>query len=478
MYKVFRKKSLDRLSSPERLDQLIQIVRPKGWWWLGTQGILVSSVVAWSIFGRIPITVTGQGILVIPRDVVQEQSLANARLVSLKVQLGESVKKGQVLAILDQSDIEQKLQQERQKLADLLAQFQAENTVQAQQNQIDREQIEQQRQSLQEQKQQAILFADLLKNRNLASIKRQQQSSEVQIQQLQPLSQSLQRSLQSEQQLQQQGIIAVAQVLQTQQNYLQNLEKIASLNTQLSQLDVQKAQIEQQYQENLSKLQDLQTKLLGLNSKERSLALKQRQTQDNQQQQLRESQQTIARLEQSLKEQGQIVSTGTGKVLEINVVPGQVINAGQSILTLHLKHGSINLSQVGLAYFSIGDGKKIQPGMEMQITPDTVKREDYGGILATVKQVYTFPVTADTVGVITGSPDLGHKLTSNGRVIQVSAALHLNPDNFSGYAWSSGKGPKLRVLPNTTTTTLVTVDRRAPITFAMPLLRSITGLGN
>ncbi|MEL6222850.1 MAG: hypothetical protein AAFQ57_15840 [Cyanobacteria bacterium J06626_14] len=61
---LFRKESLERLSSPEQLDQLMQIVTPKSWLPLGALGALVLAGLIWSVVGRIPITVTGEGLLV------------------------------------------------------------------------------------------------------------------------------------------------------------------------------------------------------------------------------------------------------------------------------------------------------------------------------------------------------------------------------------------------------------------------------
>jgi hypothetical protein len=58
---IFRKESLERLSSPERLDQLMQVVSPRSWLPLVALGSIVGVAVIWSIYGRIPITVEGQG---------------------------------------------------------------------------------------------------------------------------------------------------------------------------------------------------------------------------------------------------------------------------------------------------------------------------------------------------------------------------------------------------------------------------------
>jgi hypothetical protein len=63
---IFRKESLERLSSPEQLDQLMQVVSPRSWLPLTALGCLVGFALLWSIFGRIPITATGQGVAVHP----------------------------------------------------------------------------------------------------------------------------------------------------------------------------------------------------------------------------------------------------------------------------------------------------------------------------------------------------------------------------------------------------------------------------
>lgn len=76
---IFRRESLERLSSPEQLDQLMQVVNAKSWIPLATLGSLVALAVIWSIFGRIPVTAIGKGVLVHP-------DAANAnQLVSLTV---------------------------------------------------------------------------------------------------------------------------------------------------------------------------------------------------------------------------------------------------------------------------------------------------------------------------------------------------------------------------------------------------------
>jgi hypothetical protein len=69
---IFRRESLERLSSPEQLDQLMQVVNSRSWLALGALGALVSLTVGWSIWGRIPIMAAGKGILVHPTNSSQQ----------------------------------------------------------------------------------------------------------------------------------------------------------------------------------------------------------------------------------------------------------------------------------------------------------------------------------------------------------------------------------------------------------------------
>lgn len=61
---IFRKEALERLSSPEQLDQLMKIVTPRSLLPLLALGGLLGCALIWSIVGKIPVTTTGQGALV------------------------------------------------------------------------------------------------------------------------------------------------------------------------------------------------------------------------------------------------------------------------------------------------------------------------------------------------------------------------------------------------------------------------------
>lgn len=69
---LFRQESLERLSTPDQLDQLMQVVSAKSWLPLASLGSLIALALLWGIFGRIPVTAIGKGVLVYPDDSSQE----------------------------------------------------------------------------------------------------------------------------------------------------------------------------------------------------------------------------------------------------------------------------------------------------------------------------------------------------------------------------------------------------------------------
>ena len=108
---VFRKASLDRLASPEQLDRLLQVTRPRGWIALVALGFLVGSAVLWGFEGSIPSRVAGQGILLKSGGVLEIAAGAGGRITDVAVNVGDVVREGQVVARVAQPDVLNRLRQ-------------------------------------------------------------------------------------------------------------------------------------------------------------------------------------------------------------------------------------------------------------------------------------------------------------------------------------------------------------------------------
>jgi hypothetical protein len=61
--RLFRKKSLERLSSPEQLNDYLKVTNPSIWILLGSMIILLVGLIIWSCFTSIESSVSGNGIV-------------------------------------------------------------------------------------------------------------------------------------------------------------------------------------------------------------------------------------------------------------------------------------------------------------------------------------------------------------------------------------------------------------------------------
>ena len=84
---IFRKSALDALSSPEKLDQPLQLLRPSQWLLLLSLGGFCTAILIWSIYGRLPVRIDGRGVLVRKNSLTQVQSEINGQVQSYPFRL-------------------------------------------------------------------------------------------------------------------------------------------------------------------------------------------------------------------------------------------------------------------------------------------------------------------------------------------------------------------------------------------------------
>ncbi len=96
--------ALERISSPEQLDQLIIITSPVGWLALLAVGALLAAAVFWGFYGTIPAKVQGLGILLQKGGLAGIQAQHSGTITSINVEVGDVVEKGDVVARLRRDD--------------------------------------------------------------------------------------------------------------------------------------------------------------------------------------------------------------------------------------------------------------------------------------------------------------------------------------------------------------------------------------
>jgi HlyD family secretion protein len=471
---LFRREALDRLSSPERLDQLMQVVQPKKWIPLAAMGSLIVAGLTWSVLGRIPITIAGQGVLVFPGKVAAFQSPSSGQILALNIRPGDRVKKGQVLATIDQTELQEKLSLARLKLVQLQDQDRTANSLQSQRTILDKSAIQQQRQAIQQSLETTQSVTPILREKGLDSIRQERLTLVQRLQTTQDLVPTFQQRFAIREQLRREGAVSSDSVLQAQQEFLNSKTKISEIESQLKQLDVKEADAQRQFLGNLNATKDLQAQLAALDTKLAGQAEQDLAIATNRKKEIQDTERTIVQLASQLKGTSQVTSNFDGRVLEVAVVPGQNLEEGTKIGTIEAQDASSKL--VGVMFFPVSEGKKIRKGMELQVTPSTVKRERFGGIVATVTNVSPFPITKEGASSVVGGAEVLQGLATQGPQIQVFADLQPDASNKSQFRWSSSKGPDTEITSGTTTSVRVKVDEQSPISFVFPILRSWSGV--
>lgn len=411
---IFRKVALERLSSPEQLDQLLQVTDPKGWLALGALGLLLLTSVGWGILGSIPTEARGEGILLRQGGVSSLVSAESGQVEEILVGVGDVIQKGQAVARIRQEELLRQIQDSRDKLADALSEYQ--NVVRY---------VGQQRR---------------LRDRDLAQ---QRANLEQTVKALERQVELIRERIASERDLLKDGLITKQTVLASEQSLNTAQDQLASARLELNSLELKRVEAEQQV--------DQQVETREARIRELEIELRERQAR--------------------LGEAARVVANRAGRVLELLVDRGDVVSPGTPLMNLEV----VSEDLMAVLFVPATAGKRIEPGMAVRVSPSTVKREEFGSILGRVTWAAEYPSTSRGMVRLLGNEALVQKLMAEGPPIQVNVALERNPAAPSDFRWSSSTGPSVKISSGTLATGDVVVRQEAPINLLIPKVREKLG---
>lgn len=106
---IYQDKALARMKKPEKSGQLFSITSGIGWLALAAVAISIFSILVWAVFGVMADKVSGYGILLENNGVANIAPISSGRVLSMNVKIGDHVSKDDVVAVLDQSELEQQM---------------------------------------------------------------------------------------------------------------------------------------------------------------------------------------------------------------------------------------------------------------------------------------------------------------------------------------------------------------------------------
>lgn len=415
---IFREAALDRLSSPEQLDQVIRITTPKAWLGLGSFLILVVSAVAWGVLGEVSQKIKGRGMLIRSGGVLEVVSPVAGRVTDLPVSVGDSVREGDAVAWLAQPEMVDRLKRAEAELGDVKELQQEKLAFAREEARLRRRELEQQRAAVK-----ANLRADTARL------------------------QTLNGQLEARKELVEDGLMARSSLLATQEKLDRTREQLRSRQRRLLEIRTKMSQVEDQL----------------------------RKAEHDARSKIERARREVEWRREALTEASRVVSPYSGRILEVFSEMGGLVRKGEVVVSLDRTGKSVEDLLV-VVYVPSIHGKKVEPGMPIHVSPSTVRREEHGMMVGTVTFVSDYPATSEGMMGVLENDQLVRELSAGGTPYEVHARLKLDPESPDRYEWTSSEEVPQRVESGTLAAAEITVARQRPASLVLPILREWTGL--
>ena len=132
--------------------------------------------------------------------------------------------------------------------------------------------------------------------------------------------------------------------------------------------------------------------------------------------------------------------------------------------------------QIVVCYVPLANAKKLERGMHVNITLDSLDSNSYGNMVARVINIDAYATPMDGMSSVIGNDNnLASTFSKDGAVVAVACELYPANDTVSGYYWSNAKGANVQVKNGSLVTAKFITDEVAPITKLFSKLRDIWG---
>ncbi len=204
----------------------------------------------------------------------------------------------------------------------------------------------------------------------------------------------------------------------------------------------------------------------------------------------------------------EILSESAGRVTEINVRAGDKVVVGQPLVRILSAQGgeslvySRNIGVVAdvlvdtdtlvaaqtqlirlevtslplqaLLLVPLSDGKRLSPGLGVQLTPSSLGVAGNGYLIGKISSISQLPTTQEKVRSLFKSRELTAALLSVGPVLEVWVELE-NPATPGSFHWSSGNNPTNFLSSGTLCKADIVLSEQSPITLVLPILKEQKG---
>ena len=414
---IARPQPVGRLQSAGDTNERIAVIPPAMRMLAFSTTLVIAAALVWAVFGTVPTLVAGNGVVLADREGNFAIAAASSGpVIQVLVRPGDEVKADAPVVVIEQKLLAVRIQNAESELRQLEHNLTALKTAHAKQVEASDE-----------------------------SMRRQVMAIEEQVSKNTVLRDRLHGLVESYKMLRGKGMISENQLIAKQEQYDQIALSLADAAARkvLAQL------VAETKRDDLAEVQRLRQVEIELKKAE------------------------IDRLKAELAVGTTVTAPIGGIVREMRVGVGDVVTAGSVVATV---------GQYRDGYFQVvallkGDARKrVAVGMEAQVVPDTVKRQEYGSMKGRVVRLSDQDVSDEDVNRILHNRQLTKSLFDGHQALLAHIELMPTSDNASGFQWWSGKGPPYKIPAGTVATVDVIVERVSPITLVIPALRKLLSI--
>ena len=158
-----------------------------------------------------------------------------------------------------------------------------------------------------------------------------------------------------------------------------------------------------------------------------------------------------------------IYSDYNGIVDEVLIEKGKVISSGTPVCSIRLTQNRDELT--GIFYIPVDKGKRVEPGMTIQLAPNGVDTSQAGSLIGVVRSVSQYPVSAESIRQKLGNEQLAQwiQTSQNSALMEIKFDLVKDKDSESGYLWTSIVGEHKEITAGSFCTGSIIIERQPPI---------------
>lgn len=410
------KRQIIRPPGPEELDQLVKVSAPTAWLAFLFLAFVVTGVVVWSFYSSAPVKINAQGIILSKSGILEVAATSQGQISSVDFNVGDRIHVGDLIAELVQPELAERMITTKRVLDRLRSQKEKISAFQDTSLQSQESQLERNKQSL------------------LSRINTLEETLKINRESTATYDKLLKDGLTTRSQF----LAARAEMLDTE----------TQLDDAKRQLIVSQGNREKSGITNARELLTLDLEIAASESE-------------------------LKAQEAEAGRQGNLFSDAEGTIAEISIRPGDIVNVGQGVLRVVSKPSGDIENLLARIYAGSADGKKLKPGMQVQILPATARLERDSYLLGRVISVSPIPSTRESIQATLRNSALVDMLTREGPPFEVVVELLTDPNTPSGFAWSNGRGLDKPVENGTLMSAKIIVDRIPIIALVIPRAETI-----